>query len=91
MLASLRARTSAIDPALGLLAFIGFIAQVGISVMLPLLPLFATELGARPFELGLLTSVFAITNGLGQLGAGFLTDRYGARRLISGGWSSTPP
>jgi len=85
MLASLRARTSAIDPALGLLAFIGFIAQVGISVMLPLLPLFATELGARPFELGLLTSVFAITNGLGQLGAGFLTDRYGARRLISGG------
>ncbi|MBA2263197.1 MAG: MFS transporter [Chloroflexi bacterium] len=85
MLASLRARTSAIDPALGLLAFIGFIAQVGISVMLPLLPLFATELGARPFELGLLTSIFAITNGLGQLGAGFLTDRYGARRLISGG------
>ncbi|MBA2264211.1 MAG: hypothetical protein H0W10_06095, partial [Chloroflexi bacterium] len=52
MLASLRARTGAIDPALGLLAFIGFIAQVGISVMLPLLPLFATELGARPFELG---------------------------------------
>ena len=85
MLASLRARTSAIDPALGLLAFIGFIAQVGISVMLPLLPLFATELGARPFELGLLTSIFAITNGFGQLGAGFLTDRYGARRLISGG------
>lgn len=85
MLAFLRARTGAIDPALGLLAFIGFIAQVGISVMLPLLPLFATELGARPFELGLLTSVFAITNGLGQLGAGFLTDRYGARRLISGG------
>jgi predicted MFS family arabinose efflux permease len=85
MLASLRARTGAIDPALGLLAFIGFIAQVGIAVMLPLLPLFATELGARPFELGLLTSVFAITNGIGQLGAGFMTDRYGARRLISGG------
>jgi len=85
MLASLRARTGAIDPALGLLAFIGFIAQVGIAVMLPLLPLFATELGASPFELGLLTSVFAITNGIGQLGAGFMTDRYGARRLISGG------
>ena len=85
MLASIRARTGAIDPALGLLAFIGFIAQVGIAVMLPLLPLFATELGARPFELGLLTSVFAITNGIGQLGAGFLTDRYGARRLLSGG------
>ena len=85
MFASRGARWGAIDPALYLLAFIGFIAQVGIAVMLPLLPLFATELGARPFELGLLTSAFAVTNGIGQLGAGFLTDRHGARRLLSGG------
>lgn len=85
MLAPLRARAGALDPALGLLAIIAFIAQVGIAVMLPLLPLFATELGASPFELGLLTSAFAITNGIGQLGAGFMTDRYGARRLLSGG------
>lgn len=85
MVALLRARAGAIDPALGLLAFIGFIAQVGIAVMLPLLPLFATELGASPFELGLLTSAFAVTNGIGQLGAGYMTDRYGARRLLSGG------
>ncbi|HUH16919.1 MAG TPA: MFS transporter [Methylomirabilota bacterium] len=85
MLGLLRARSGALDPALGLLAFIAFIAQVGVAVMLPLLPLFATELGASPFELGLLTSAFAITNGIGQLGAGFMTDRYGARRLLSGG------
>jgi DHA1 family tetracycline resistance protein-like MFS transporter len=35
--------------------------------------------------LGLLTSAFAVTNGLGQFGAGLLADRYGARRFISGG------
>lgn len=75
----------AVDPALWLLAAIGFISQVGISVMLPLLPLYATELGAPPVVLGLLTSSFAITNATGQLGTGFLTERFGARRMMSGG------
>lgn len=75
----------AIDPALWLLAGIGFISQVGISVMLPLLPLYATELGAPPFVLGLLTGGFAVTNAAGQLGTGFLTERWGARRMMTGG------
>jgi MFS family permease len=75
----------AIDPALGVLAFVGFISQVGIAVMLPLLPLYATELGAPPFVLGLLTSSFAVTNAVGQLGSGFLAERWGARRTMTGG------
>jgi len=86
---SLRSRASrvvgAVDPALWLLAAIGFISQIGISVMLPLLPLYATELGAPPFVLGLLTSLFAITNAAGQLGAGFLSERFGARRMMTAG------
>jgi MFS family permease len=74
-----------LDPALGVLAFIGFISQVGVSVMLPLLPLYATELGAPPFVLGLLTSSFAIANAVSQVGTGFLSDRWGSRRLMTGG------
>jgi MFS family permease len=81
----IRRVAGAIDPALGVLAFIGFISQVGISVMLPLLPLYATELGAPPFVLGLLTSSFAVTNAIGQLGSGFLAERWGARRTMTGG------
>jgi MFS family permease len=76
---------ASIGPALWLLAAIGFISQVGISVMLPLLPLYATELGAPPFVLGLLTGAFAVTNAVGQLGAGFLTERWGARRMMGAG------
>jgi len=76
---------SGLDPALAVLAFIGFISQVGISVMLPLLPLFASELGATPFVLGLLTASFAVTNAIGQLGTGFLVDRFGSRPFMSGG------
>jgi MFS family permease len=75
----------AIGPALWLLAAIGFISQVGISVMLPLLPLYATELGAPPFVLGLLTGAFAVTNAIGQLGSGFLAERFGPRRIMSAG------
>jgi len=75
----------AVDPALWLLAGIGFISQVGISLMLPLLPLYATELGAPPFVLGLLTSLFAITNSVGQLGSGFLSERLGPRRIMTAG------
>src|SRR3990170_7504071 len=80
-----RSVAGAIDPALGVLAFVGFISQVGIAVMLPLLPLYATELGAPPFVLGLLTSSFAVTNAVGQLGSGFLAERWGARRMMTGG------
>ena len=75
----------AIGPALAVLALIGFIAQVGISVMLPLLPVYATELGAPPFVLGLLTSSFAVTNAIGQLGSGFLSERTGVRRVMTVG------
>ena len=86
---SLRSRVlqaaGAVDPALGVLAFIGFISQVGIAVMLPLLPLYATELGAPPRVLGLLTSSFAVTNAVGQLGTGFLSERWGSRRMMTGG------
>lgn len=76
---------ASIGPALWLLAAIGFISQVGISVMLPLLPLYATELGAPPFVLGLLTGAFAVTNAIGQLGSGFLAERLGPRRIMSAG------
>lgn len=85
MITRARAGILALDPALALLAFIAFIAQVGIAVMLPLLPLFATELGATPAVLGLLTSAFAVTNGIGQFGAGLLSDRWASRRFLSGG------
>ena len=83
--ARVRRFAGAVDPALWVLAFIGFISQIGISVMLPLLPLYASELGAPPFVLGLVTSSFAVTNAVGQLASGFLAERWGPRRTMTGG------
>jgi DHA1 family multidrug resistance protein-like MFS transporter len=74
-----------LDRSLALLAAIAFVTQIGVAVMLPLLPLYASRLGAEPIVLGFLTSSFAITNAVGQLAAGSLAGRFGPRRLIPAG------
>ena len=68
-----------------MLATISFVSSLGISIMLPLLPLYALSLGASPLQLGLMTSGFAVANGIAQFVSGFLMDRYGARRFIVAG------
>ena len=82
MIQRLRASGS---PALAVLATISFVSSLGISIMLPLLPLYALSLGASPLQLGLMTSGFAVANGIAQFASGFLMDRYGARRFIVAG------
>ena len=64
------------------LAAISFISQVGVSIMLPLLPIFAIQIGASPRELGLMVSIFAVTVAVGQLGSGFLSRRLSPRRQL---------
>lgn len=75
----------ALDAPLLVVAGIAFVSQIGIALMLPLLPLFALSLSATPVQLGLLTSAFAIANTAGQLLAGLAIDRAGARTFIRGG------
>jgi len=70
---------------LALLAGMAFVTQIGVAVMLPLLPLYATQVGATPFVLGLLTSGHAVAAAVGQLAGGFLTERFAARRLVAAG------
>jgi MFS family permease len=72
-------------PALAVLATISFVSSLGISIMLPLLPLYGLSLGASPLQLGLMTSGFAVANGVAQFASGFAMDRFGARRFIVAG------
>jgi MFS family permease len=52
-------------------------------LLLPLLfPVYMREYGLSYSELGLLMSVFFVVSGLGQAGAGFVVDRFGARRVL---------
>lgn len=70
---------------LGVLAAMLFVSQLGIGVMLPIIPLYAIALGASPRDLGLLTTAFSLMNVVGQLGVGFLLDRIDARIPIRAG------
>ena len=74
-----------LDRPLALLAAMAFVVQIGVAVMLPLLPLYAQQFGATPFVLGLLTSAHAVMSAVGQLAGGFLTERFPARRLVAAG------
>ncbi len=78
-------RIRALGPALPVLATIQFVSQLGIAIMLPLLPLYGLALGATPLQLGLMQSAFSVTNAVAQLGSGVLLDRYGPRRFVSAG------
>jgi len=71
-----------IDRSIAILATLSFISNAGVSIMLPLLPLYAVAVGATPAEVGLMVSAFSVTSTIGQLAAGFLSSRISARRQM---------
>ncbi len=60
----------------------------GFGVILPILPFYATSLGATPFELGMLTSVFAFMSLLFGPIAGKMADKYGRKKVLLAGTAS---
>jgi MFS family permease len=74
--------TGGIDRSIAVLALLAFISQAGVSIMLPLLPLYAVEVGATPSQLGLMVIAFSITSTVGQLAAGVLSSWISARRQM---------
>ncbi len=52
------------------------------AMMRPLLPMIRSDLGLNLTQAGYLMSAFTLTNGLIQLPAGWLADRFGARLMV---------
>ncbi|MFC1898980.1 MFS transporter [Chloroflexota bacterium] len=52
------------------------------AMLRPLMPMIRTDLSLNYTEVGVVISAFAITSGISQLPAGWLADRFEARKLI---------
>jgi MFS family permease len=62
-----------------------FVDMVGLTMIIPLLPFYATELGASATVVGLLVSAFAVAQLAVAPAWGRLSDRYGRRPAILAG------
>ncbi|MFQ5380147.1 MAG: MFS transporter [Dehalococcoidia bacterium] len=62
-----------------------FVATLGISMVSPLLPVYAKDLGATGIWIGLTFSIFAVTQTIFGPFAGRISDRYGRKPFIVGG------
>ncbi|MCY3410013.1 MAG: MFS transporter [Candidatus Heimdallarchaeota archaeon] len=67
---------------LAVLALALFVDSLGFGLVIPLLPFFATSLGANEIQYGLLISVFAFCHFLFAPIWGRLSDQYGRRPII---------
>jgi len=55
---------------------------IGFSVLIPVLPLFAERLGASPFQVALILTVYALAQLLFLPAWGWVSDRFGRRPVI---------
>lgn len=65
--------------------FTVFTAMLGIGIIIPVMPVFATTLGATGFALGFIVAVFSITRGLLQPLVGNWSDKLGRKRFLMTG------
>ena len=72
-----------------LLCLIGFAAFFCSYLRIPVLPLFAAELGAGPAQVGVINGAFMLTTGLLSIPAGLLADRTGRKLPIIAGLLAT--
>ena len=59
-----------------------FIALLGIGIIIPVMPVFATELGANGLALGMIIAVFSVSRGVLQPIVGNLSDRWGRKGFL---------
>jgi MFS family permease len=67
------------------LCIVGFVGFAGFSFMLPVIPLYAADMGATVAEVGLIVATISYVTALLLIPFGMLADRFGHRQLLVGG------
>lgn len=73
------------EPRLGVLGAANLLDVMSVSIIVPLLPGYAQQLGAGPAFVGLLFAAPTVTRALLSVPLGYLSDRTGRRLWIAGG------
>ena len=69
-------------PPIFILLLTTFIAQIGVGIITPIIPIYALELGATGLTLGLMVASFSIARGITQPLVGSYSDRVGRKRFL---------
>jgi DHA1 family tetracycline resistance protein-like MFS transporter len=69
-------------PRLGLVFLLVLIDIIGFSLLLPVLPYYASNLGASPSQIGVLTGLYALCQFLGTPVLARLSDRFGRKPIF---------
>lgn len=64
------------------LCFAVFVSMLGFGLVMPILPVYARDLGATGLQLGFLTTSFAITRAIITFPGGWLSDRIGRKKPV---------
>jgi MFS family permease len=67
------------------LYIVAFVGYAGFSFMYPVIPLYATELGAPVSEVGLIVATISYVTAFFLIPFGMLSDRFGRQKLLIGG------
>jgi DHA1 family tetracycline resistance protein-like MFS transporter len=59
-----------------------FVDILGFTIMIPLLPFYAESLGATPFVVGMLSSIYGLCSLIAGPILGDLSDRYGRKKVL---------
>jgi MFS family permease len=76
-------KNSYILPTIYIIGFFGFASQ---SLIFPVMPLYAAQLGASVSEVGLIVALVAYGNALFMIPFGLLSDRFGRRTFLIAGF-----
>src|SRR5215472_13554832 len=63
-------------------AIVVVVDATALGIILPLLPFYSQQLGATPFLVGALVSVYAVCQLVAGPVVGILSDRYGRRKVL---------
>ncbi|MBC8498538.1 MFS transporter [Candidatus Bathyarchaeota archaeon] len=67
-----------------------FVAMLGLGIISPIMPLYASDLGANLVQIGLLSSAWSISRLVFTAPAGRYSDRGSKKRVIMAGLLVTP-